>query len=47
VLREEGGLILMKVGFCEVWEAEVADGWGVMIGWNVRESTMGNELELE
>jgi hypothetical protein len=30
----------MKVGLCEVWgrewESEVADGWGVMIGWNVR-----------
>jgi hypothetical protein len=51
VLREEGGLMLMKVGFCEVWgrewESEVADGWGVMIGWNVRESKMSNELELE
>jgi hypothetical protein len=48
VFREEGGLMLMEIGFCEVWgrewEAEVADGWGVMIGWK---RAKGNGLELE
>jgi hypothetical protein len=28
VLREEGGLMLMKVGFCEVLGAGVGDGGG-------------------
>lgn len=55
MLREEGGLMLMKVGFCEVWgrawETEVADGEAGMRGddWlQEREvGQKGNGLELE